>query len=130
VLVHSIAFVPTDDNVLYAATPRGLFRSSDQGTSWGRATGGIPWADITGLAVHPDGRTIYASDFSRGGIFRTVDAGANWERMPADGLASDRIWALAVDPASPEKVLAASPTGGLHLLLPPAPPAAAAGGQP
>jgi len=130
VLVHTLAFVPSDDRFLYAATPQGLFHSSDQGVTWGRATGGIPWADITGLAIHPDGRTMYASDFARGGIFRSIDGGGTWERMASEGLASERIWTLAVDPASPERLLAASPTGGLHLLLPPAPPPAAAGGQP
>jgi photosystem II stability/assembly factor-like uncharacterized protein len=128
--VHAVAFVPSDDRVLFAATPQGLFRSADQGVTWGRATGGIPWTDITGLTVHPDGRTMYASDFSHGGVFRSVDAGTTWERMPSEGLASERIWTLAVDPASPERLLAASPTGGLHLMIPPAAPSAAAGGQP
>jgi len=130
VQIHSVAFVPSDDRVLFAATPQGLFRSGDQGVTWGRATGGIPWADITGLAIHPDGRTMYASDFAKGGVFRSIDAGASWERMPSEGLASERIWTLAVDPTSPERLLAASPTGGLHLLLPPSAPSAAAGGQP
>ena len=128
--VHSIAFVPSDDRVLFAATPQGLFRSGDQGVTWGRATGGIPWADITGLTIHPDGRTIYASDFARGGVFRSSDAGTTWERLPAEGLASERIWTLAVDPSSPDRLLAASPTGGLHLMLPAAVPVSAAGGQP
>jgi photosystem II stability/assembly factor-like uncharacterized protein len=130
VQVHTVAFVPSDDRIIFAATPQGLFRSGDQGVTWGRATGGIPWADITGLAIHPDGRTFYASDFSRGGIFRSIDAGTTWERISGEGLASERIWTLAVDPAAPDRLLAASPTGGLHLMLPPAPPAAAAGGQP
>ena len=130
VLVHTVAFLPSRKDFLYAATPQGLFQSPDLGVTWERATGGIPWADITGLAVHPDGRTIYASDFSRGGVFRSVDAGASWNRIPGAGLASERIWTLAVDPSAPERVLAASPTGGLHLLLPPAPAAVAAGGQP
>ncbi len=130
VTVHSIAFVPSDDRILFAATPQGLFRSGDQGVTWGRAMGGIPWTDITGLAIHPDGRTMYASDFSRGGVFRSTDAGGTWERMPAEGLASERIWTLAVDPAAPDRLLAASPTGGLHLMVPPAPPSTAAGGQP
>jgi len=35
-----------------------------------------------------------------------------------------------VDPAAADRLLAASPTGGVHLLVPPAPPASAAGGQP
>jgi photosystem II stability/assembly factor-like uncharacterized protein len=130
VQVHTVAFVPSDDNVIFAATPQGLFRSGDQGVTWGRATGGIPWADITGLAIHPDGRTMYASDFTRGGVFRSIDAGGTWERMASEGLASERIWTLAVDPGAPERLLAASPTGGLHLMVPPAAPAAAAGGQP
>ena len=128
--VHSIAFVPSDDRVLFAATPQGLFRSGDQGVTWGRATGGIPWADITGLTIHPDGRTIYASDFARGGVFRSSDTGTTWERLSAEGLASERIWTLAVDPSSPDRLLAASPTGGLHLMLPAAVPVSAAGGQP
>jgi photosystem II stability/assembly factor-like uncharacterized protein len=127
---HAIAFVPSNDRVLFAATGKGLFRSDDQGATWARSTGGIPWTDITGLAVHADGRTVYASDFTWGGIFRSVDGGATWERMPSEGLVSERAWTLAVDPASPDRVLAASPTGGLHLLLPPPAPATAAGGQP
>lgn len=130
-LAHAIAFVPSDDRIVFAATGRGLFRSADQGVTWTRSTGGIPWTDITGLAVHGDGRTVYASDFTWGGIFRSVDGGATWERMPSEGLVSDRAWTLAVDPSSPDRLLAASPTGGLHLLMPPpAAPTTAAGGQP
>lgn len=122
---HRIAILPTDDRVIYATTSRGLFRSNDGGQTWGRATGGIPYADITGLAIHPDGRTIYASDFTWGGVFRSSDAGQTWERLPGEGLASERVWTLAVDPAGAERVLAASPSGGVHMLIPP--PAAAAG---
>ncbi len=122
---HQIAFLPGDDSVLFATTSRGLFRSRDGGSTWGRATGGIPLADITGLALHPDGRTVYASDFAWGGVFRSVDGGENWQRLPDEGLVSDRIWTLAVDPTSAERVLAAAPAGGVHKLMPP--PAAATG---
>jgi photosystem II stability/assembly factor-like uncharacterized protein len=122
---HRLAFLPSDDAVIFATTSRGLFRSRDRGETWGRVSGGIPQADITGLAVHPDGRTLYASDFTWGGVFRSADGGETWARLPAEGLASDRIWTLAVDPTSPERVLAASPTGGVHLLMPA--PAASAG---
>ncbi len=72
---HAVAFMPSDDKVLLATTSGGLYRSEDQGTTWSRVTGGIPYSDITGLAIHPDGRTIYASDFTFGGIFRSVDSG-------------------------------------------------------
>src|SRR5439155_5647142 len=100
------------------ATSGGLFRSNDQGTTWQRLSGGIPHSDLTGLAVHPDGRTLYASDFTRGGIFRSADSGATWTRMPSEGLASDRVWTLALDPSAPDHVFAASAAGGLHVLMP------------
>jgi len=115
---HALAFMPSDDRVLLATTGQGLFRSPDQGATWARCTGGIPYSDITGLAIHPDGRTIYASDFTWGGIFRSVDSGRTWERLPTDGLASDRVWTLGLDPSAPERLLVASPTGGLHLMVP------------
>ncbi|PYQ52548.1 MAG: hypothetical protein DMF78_11065, partial [Acidobacteria bacterium] len=125
---HALAFMPSDDRVLLATTGQGLFRSSDQGATWVRCTGGIPYSDITGLAIHPDGRTIYASDFTWGGIFRSVDSGRTWERLPTDGLASDRVWTLGLDPSAPERLLVASPTGGLHLMVPASTPTGAAGG--
>lgn len=123
---HALAFMPSDDRMLFATTSRGLLRSTDQGATWRRMSGGIPHSDLTGLAVHPDSRTIYASDFNWGGIFRSADAGLTWERMSTDGLASDRVWTLGLDPAAPERLLAASSAGGLHLLVPSGAPGATA----
>ena len=53
-------------------------------------------------------------------------AGLTWERLPTDGLVTDRVWTVGLDPTAPDRVLAASPAGGMHMLLP-APPAGAAG---
>ena len=111
---HAMVFLP--DDALLATTSRGLYRSDDRGARWRRVDGGIPQSDLTGLAAHPDGRTIWASDFTHGGIFRSADAGRTWARMPTDGLGSDRVWALAVDPSSPQWVFASSSAGGLHVL--------------
>lgn len=115
--VHTLAFLPGSETIAFAATPAGLFRSTDGARTWWQG-GGLPVADITGLALHPDGQTAYASAFSTGGVFRSRDAGLTWERMPGDGLASERVWALAVDPAAPDRVYAAARAGGLHLLTP------------
>jgi len=123
---HSLAVLPGNDKVVFASTGAGLYRSSDQGQTWGRCASGIPFSDITGLATHPDGRTIYASDFTWGGVFRSQDGGLTWERLPTDGLVTDRVWTVGVDPSAPDRVLAASPAGGLHMLMPPPPPPAAA----
>lgn len=113
---HEIAFVPLDDRVLFATTSGGLFRSGNQGASWKRVSGGVPHSDLTGIALSPEGNTIYVSDFTWGGIFRSTDGGQSWNRMPTDGLGSDRVWTLSVDPAEPNRLLASPSAGGLHLL--------------
>jgi photosystem II stability/assembly factor-like uncharacterized protein len=115
---HVLAFSPRNENMLFATTSGGLFRSADQGASWRRVDGGLPHSDLRGIAVNPDGRTLYVSDFTWGGVFRSTDAGGSWARMPTDGLASDRVWTLGVDPEAPERLLAAASAGGLHLLVP------------
>jgi photosystem II stability/assembly factor-like uncharacterized protein len=126
--IHTLAFLPGSESVVFATTPRGLFKSVDGGRSWFRAGRGLPPSDITGLALHGDGRTVYASDFADGGIYRSDDAGESWQPVTTDGLVSRRIWGLAVDPAAPARLLAAAPSGGLHLLTTPV-SGAAAGSQ-
>jgi photosystem II stability/assembly factor-like uncharacterized protein len=124
---HRLVFLPTDDQVAFTATSRGLFRTVDRGVKWARHPGGVPFTDITGLAS--DGaRTLYASDFGTGGVFRSADGGETWRRFPAEGLVTERVWTLAVDPRAPDRVFAATPSGGLHLFHQPA-AARAAGGS-
>jgi photosystem II stability/assembly factor-like uncharacterized protein len=116
---HALAFSPTHDRVLFATTTRGLYRSMDQGATWKRVGGGIPPnSDLTGIVIHPDGRTIHVSDFTWGGIFRSTDGGSTWNRVPSEGLGSDRVWSLTVDPSAHHRLLAAAAAGGLHLFVP------------
>lgn len=128
--IHSLAFQPGADRVVFATTSRGLLRSDDRGRLWSRVQGGLPRTIVAGLALHPDGRTLYAADYAAGGLYRSDDAGDSWRPFPGDGLVSDRVWLLAIDPAMPDRVLAAAPTGGLHRLIPPAAGPAAAGSSP
>lgn len=114
---HEVAFMPTSGRILFATTTGGLYRSEDQGATWGQVGGGIPHSDLTGIAFHPDGRTIYVSDFTWGGVFRSRDRGSSWGRMGTEGLGSDRVWALGVDPSAPERLLASASAGGLHVLV-------------
>jgi photosystem II stability/assembly factor-like uncharacterized protein len=115
---HALVFMSSDDRILFATTSGGLYRSRDQGASWRRVGGGLPHSDLTGIALDPDGRAIYVSDFTWGGIFRSADGGSTWRRMPTDGLGSDHVWTLSVDPAAPGRLLAAAAAGGLHVLSP------------
>jgi photosystem II stability/assembly factor-like uncharacterized protein len=112
--VHALAFLPGNDDVVFAATSGGLLKSGDRGRTWTPRGGGLPQLDITGLALHPDGRTLAASDYSTGGLWRSGDGGDTWTSFPTEGLASIRVWTLALDPAAPWHPLAAPSAGGLH----------------
>ena len=118
--VNALAMLPGEPGSILAAANNGLYRSSDRGKTWVRGGWGLPHSDMTGLAVHPDGRTVFVSDFKWGGVYRTEDRGQNWKRLPDLGLASDHVWTVGLDPASPDELLAASRAGGLHLFTLPA----------
>jgi photosystem II stability/assembly factor-like uncharacterized protein len=125
--VHALAFLPGDDRVVFAATSGGLLKSADQGRTWHPRGGGLPQLDITGLALHPDGRTLAASDYSSGGLWRSEDAGDTWTTFPTEGLVSTRVWTLALDPGVAWRPIAAPSSGGLHAWRPA--PEGSPGGQ-
>src|SRR5262249_22093841 len=103
--------LPGDRRVLLAATGEGLFRSADRGLHWQSVAGGLPRGGLSALAPHPDGRTLYASCFDNGGIWRSTDGGTTWARLPGGDLPSARVWTIAVDPADPDRLFASSPSG-------------------
>ena len=112
--VQGLAFLPGSERVVFASTSRGLMRSLDQGRTWQHRGGGLPLLDITGLALHPDGRRLVASEYSRGGLWQSLDSGETWAPFPTTGLASERVWTVAIDPTEPDRLLAASSAGGVH----------------
>ncbi len=126
-----LAFDPKNSQTIYAAlwaTRRppwtiyppsigpggGLFKSMDGGNTWAQLGGGFP-ADGTGrigVAVAPsDVNRVYAivddTDAKKGGLYRSDDAGENWQLLSND----QRIWGrgwyfcnVVVDPKTPDKV--------------------------
>ena len=111
---HSIARVithPTDPNLVYAAAAghtwgytgeRGLFKSTDGGTTWTKLAGGLPNDGKTGaidLVMDPTNPDIlfvgfwqrlrqpwrFDSGGPNGGIFKTIDGGKTWKKL-AKGL--------------------------------------------
>ena len=73
---------------LYAATPEGVFKTTDGGKSWARASQGLPaGAAVYSVAVDPQKKdVIYAG--LQGGVYRSADAGRTW-RSFGNGLPAD-----------------------------------------
>ena len=59
--ITALAIDPANPKTLYTATiGRGIFRSTDAGSSWHPFNAGLAVLDVTSLAIDATGRTLYA----------------------------------------------------------------------
>ena len=115
---------PWEDANQYSGTNGGLFKSTDGGKNWKPLTNGIPKGVIQiNLAIAPSqpSRLYLAAAIARGetgqgseiGVFRSDDAGENWQRITTDTRPAGRIGGgdlpkPTVDPKNPDIVYIAS----------------------
>ena len=113
--VIAVAGLPRDPNVYYVgAASGGIFKTTDNGAHWDAIFDRQAVSSIGSLAVAPSdpnvvwagtGESFIRSNISIGnGIYRSNDAGKNWEHMGLDR--TGRIGRVVVDPANPDIVLA------------------------
>lgn len=98
---------------VYISLPRkGIFYSSDKGSTWTRADHG----PAEPLALAAASGVVYASSEGNGhpgGLFRSIDRGDSWERTTNDGLLALAVTAVAVDPSDPDVLYAGADNTGL-----------------
>ena len=124
-----LAFDPRNSRIIYAAlfqTRRppwnvyppsygpgsGLYKSTDGGDTWRPLTGhGLPSEKLgrIGIAVAPTApdRVYLIVDAKEGGVYRSDDAGENWQRTDPDPRLWQRGWyfgGINVDPKNPDVV--------------------------
>jgi len=99
---YELVFDPRNPEVIYATTWQrarrqwgfidggpgsAIYKTVDGGTTWSKLTRGLPTEELgkIGLAVSPAApNTVYAiveAASRRGGFYRSLDGGRNWERM-------------------------------------------------
>ena len=121
--VVDVAMDPRDPDVLYAATFQrerryysflgggpegGVFKSVNGGNDWMKLTGSLPKGPVgrIGLAVcrsQPD--TLYAAIVApNGGIFRSDDRGASWERRTPEVSTHWYYGQIVCDPKNPDRL--------------------------
>ena len=82
----------------------GLYRSDDGGNHWTALGPGLPNSSINAIALDPtNSATVYVAP-SAGGLYRSVNAGANWSQVP--GLRVPIINSIAVDPSNSSRIYA------------------------
>lgn len=89
-VAQALAFDPNDPQVMYAGTQTlGFVKSSDGGASWHDSNGDLqPWSlppfneiDVRAIAIDPDDSQRLFATTNGGGVLRSQDAGASWQRV-------------------------------------------------
>lgn len=132
--VQALAIAPNNPDVIYAgrvgSDARGLYRSTDAGRGWQRLTDALD-LDVYAVTLDPKKPTTVYIGTPDSGVFKSTDGGVNWQpassglprvRLKATAPTGDVTWitstvgvtALAVDPANPKALYAATAGRGIY----------------
>ncbi len=91
-----MAITSTVPGIAYAATPAGLYESTDHGASWSRVESAAFGDGVTAVAIAPSAPgTLYAA--TAAGVFTSTNAGRSWTAT-GNGLVGGRVNALVLAP--------------------------------
>jgi photosystem II stability/assembly factor-like uncharacterized protein len=118
-MTRAIAASPNyanDNTVFLAAEKRGIFKSTDRGTTWHYSSTGMGNADTRWLAISPNyanDQTLFASTIGLG-VYRSTNRGASWQQINT-GLTTGLVWKVVLSPQFPTDriVFAATDTLGV-----------------
>jgi photosystem II stability/assembly factor-like uncharacterized protein len=109
--VNTLAVAPNTPNTLYAASFEGVFRSTDGGTSWTKATGnGLSGTFANTMAVDPSNASVvFLGTF--GNLFKTTDGGNNWSVVSTIPLNFNGVFTIVFDPSTPSTMYVGAANG-------------------
>jgi photosystem II stability/assembly factor-like uncharacterized protein len=113
-LVASLAIDPQDPNIVYAgmAYQGGVYKSTDGGQTWQSVNTGIDlnnawnWTGVVAVDANDPRRVYYTGAYN--GLWLSTDAGASWTLQGPPKQDCVHITGLAIDPADPQHLYAAS----------------------
>jgi photosystem II stability/assembly factor-like uncharacterized protein len=110
--VNDLAVHPKNHNIVYAATVKGLFKTTDGGKKW-TLLQSLQKADVRAVALAPSKpNTVYAG-IQHGGILHSSDGGANWHKISAGMDPNEPVWSIVVNPVNPGEIWAGSQRSGV-----------------
>ena len=120
--VRAIAVNPSNSDILYAGTEKGIFRSDNAAESWHRLSSPMDESEVWAITIdRKTPNTLYAGTCPSA-LFKSTDGGTNWEQLNAD-LAQEcegvpiipRVTTFVVDPEDSQTLYAGVEIDGMHL---------------
>lgn len=102
--VNRMAVDPSDPSVLVAATNRGLFRSSDGGSTWDTTYVHEDARPVQDLRARPDNFNIQFATVYGTAVLRSADAGRTWQTSMDQFVVGGGRMELAIAPSNPNVV--------------------------
>ncbi|OGI08941.1 MAG: hypothetical protein A3I68_03635 [Candidatus Melainabacteria bacterium RIFCSPLOWO2_02_FULL_35_15] len=99
-----IAVDPANEDIVYVDSYiGGVFKSTDGGETWVTNAFGYSGAETRGLAVAPDGESVFVT--SRSGVFLSKDKGINWLPVGLGDIELDELLSVSPHPTDKNKIL-------------------------
>jgi photosystem II stability/assembly factor-like uncharacterized protein len=113
--INSLAIDPSAPNALYVGTPAGIFKTTNSGGPWNKlntslANFGLPHTGVTALAIDRTTPATVSAGTSVIGIIESTNGGESWNAINS-GLIQSTVSVMAVDPATPTMLYAATSGG-------------------
>ena len=110
--VNGLAVDPTNSDVVYAGTTKGLYKSTDQGEHWTRIEGSIQDSYVSAIQLDPSQpSTLYLATSDR--VQKSEDSGITWQPK-INGLEATSIRSLQISPSNPKVLYVGTNGGGLY----------------
>lgn len=117
--VQAITPHPTRENLIYAATRKGVYRSNDGGQSWGRLNVTDENVQFWTVVVHPHNPDVLFAGSGPVGFYRSDDGGDSWRKCQANhperfkiSFGNSRVMRIAFHPTNPQVMYAVAEING------------------
>ncbi|RKP57836.1 sialidase family protein [Pararobbsia silviterrae] len=120
--VQAITPHPTRENVIFLATRKGLYRSTDGGDSWHKLNAAEEGVPFWSVVVSPHDPDVLIAGTSPVGFYRSDDGGDTWRKCKADpseryaiSFGGSRAMRVAFHPTNPKLLYAVAEINGLFV---------------